>query len=257
MENKVRNLLAGLIGRKKTKSNFMEIFPELGLFSKRDIFELEALLGVKVKKVAYYEQAFVHRSLLRETEITESNQRLEFFGDSILGMIIAEYLFSKLPKGREGDLTKFRSAFVKNSTLAKCAETLKLDNYIKTGEHAEKHIDKGFESMMSDVMEALLAAIYFDRGIDVCREFVYSKLLPIMEEHKDQVNKNFKSSLLEKYQAEKKITPTYQVLKEEGPDHSKEFLVGVYVNSEIIGKGIGKTKKSAEQDAAKNALKQN
>lgn len=254
MKNNFRDFLSGIIGKKKDKSKFENRFPELGLFSDNDKNMLEKIIGFQTSNIGYYEQAFVHRSLLRETEIQESNQRLEFLGDAILGMIIGEYLFDNHPKGREGDLTKLRSAFVKNSTLAKCAKSLKLDELLKTGDHAEKHIEKGFESMMSDVMEALIASIYFDKGYYKCRDFVLSVLLPIMNENKDQINKNYKSILLEKFQAERKPAPTYDVLKEQGPDHNKEFLVGVFFGEEKIGQGLGKTKKSAEQNAAKNAL---
>lgn len=254
MKNNLRDFISGIIGRKKNKSKFSERFPDLGLFSNNEIVQLESVLGFKIDNLGFYEQAFVHRSLLREKDIAESNQRLEFLGDAILGMIIGEYLFETHPKGKEGDLTKLRSAFVKNSTLAKCARQLQLDDLLKTGDHAEKHLDKGYESMMSDVMEALIAAIYFDKGYYSCRDFVLKVLLPIMEKSKDQINKNYKSILLEKFQSEQKLSPTYDVIKEDGPDHNKEFLVGVFVKEKQIGQGLGKTKKSAEQDAAKNAL---
>ncbi|MDC1068198.1 ribonuclease III [Candidatus Kapabacteria bacterium] len=248
------NLFEGIFKKKIQKSNLVELFPEVGFFDKNQKNELEKILGFKISEVRYYEQAFSHRSILRENDIASSNQRLEYLGDAILGMLIGEYLFSTLPKGQEGDLTKMRSAFVKNTTLAKCAKSLNLDQFLKIGQHAEKHLKKGFDSIMSDVMEALIASIYFDRGIEKTKEFVHNKMLPIMKNFKDQINKNYKSSLLEKYQALEKISPTYEVLKESGPDHNKEFLVGVYVNNSQIGQGQGKSKKSAEQDAAKNAL---
>lgn len=249
-----KELFKLIFKKKVNKSKLMEMFPELGFFSKDDIESLEKILGFKIIEPRFYEQAFSHRSILREHDSAESNQRLEFLGDAILGMLIGEYLFAELPKGQEGDLTKVRSAYVKNSTLAKCAESLNLDKFVKVGQHAEKNLKRGYQSMMSDAMEALIASIYFDQGIDKAREFVESKVLPIMRKYKDQVNKNFKSSLLEKYQALEKISPTYEVIDESGPDHNKEFLVGVYVKQKLIGKGKGKSKKIAEQDAAKNAL---
>jgi ribonuclease-3 len=249
-----KTFLERLFPKKIKESNLEGLFPEVGFFDNNEKKNLERVLGFEIGEIRFYEQAFSHRSILRENETASSNQRLEYLGDAILGMLIGEYLFSTLPKGQEGDLTKVRSAFVKNTTLAKCAQSLELDQFLKIGAHAERHFQKGYNSIMSDVMEALIASIYFDKGIEVAKEFVHLKLLPIMVKYKDQVNKNFKSTLLEKYQSIDKISPTYSVLEESGPDHNKEFLVGVFVKEKLIGKGSGKSKKIAEQDAAKNAL---
>lgn len=249
-----KNLFDNILKKKIKKSSLKEIFPEVGFFSKEEKKELEKVLGFKIQTISFYEQAFSHRSLLREIEEASSNQRLEFLGDAILGMLIGEYLFEKLPKGKEGDLTKMRSAFVKNVTLAKCADELNLFRFLKVGQHAEKQVQKGYTSIMSDVMEALVASIYFDKGLERCRKFVHNRLLPIMLKHKDQINKNYKSILLEWCQAQRKENPIYKIIEEKGPDHNKEFLVGVYVNETLIESGFGKSKKTAEQDAAKMAL---
>lgn len=249
--------IKGLFGKRKLlKSNLGNLFPELGFFSLEDKVSLEKKLNLKINHIRFYEQAFTHRSLLTEEKEKRifSNQRLEFFGDSILGMIIGEYLFETLPEGREGDLTKLRSAYVNNSTLAKCADHLEIQEYLLLGQHAERTFDKGFESIMSDAMEALVAAIYYDQGFQITKNFVLDKVLPVMENHKHLVHKNYKSILLEKFQAEQKPVPKYDVLDESGPDHNKEFTIGVYLEDKLIGTGTGKSKKSAEQDAAFNAL---
>ena len=253
---KLSSILEILFSSKESKTKLGKLFPEFGLFTLEQTKNLEKVLGFKISKAKYYEQAFTHRSLVSSSKPKEliSNQRLEYFGDSILGMVIGEHLFKSLPQGKEGDLTKLRSAYVNNSTLAKCAEKLKLNEFLLLGSHAERTFEKGYESIMSDAMEALVAAIYFDNDIEVTKKFILTRMLPIMEDYKNLVNKNYKSILLEKFQADQQDVPTYNVLNEEGPDHNKEFEVGVYLNDKLIGKGKGKSKKSAEQEAALNAL---
>lgn len=241
---------------KKFKSNHKEIFPGVGFFNVKKKKELEDILGLKINNINYFEQAFTHRSFLQiqGQEEIESNQRMEFFGDSILGMVVGEYLFHTKPEQQEGELTKLRSAYVNNNTLAKCAYNLNLKKFIALSFSAEKSLGKGADSILSDLVEAIVAAVYLDNNLMVVRKFIHDKLMPTMRENKEVVNKNYKSILLEKTQAKIKLNPTYKVLKEIGPDHNKEFEVGVYINGEQKGKGSGKNKKTAEQNAAKNAL---
>lgn len=155
---------------------------------------------------------------------------------------------------REGDLTKLRSVYVKNSTLAECGTILKINKFLIYGSHAEKNLHIGYESIVSDLVEALIAAIYLDKGFDKAREFVRSKLLPIMSNFDNKISTNYKSLLLEKCQESTQYQPKYEVISESGPDHNKEFLVSVIVNNSVLASGKGKTKKAAEQEAAKSAL---
>ncbi len=185
---------------------------------------------------------------------SKDNQRLEFLGDALLGSIIAEYLFHNYLDMREGDLTKLRSVYVKNSTLAECGTILKINEFLIYGSHAEKNLHIGYESIVSDLVEALIAAIYLDKGFDKAREFVRSKLLPIMSNFDNKISTNYKSLLLEKCQESTQYQPKYEVISESGPDHNKEFLVSVIVNNSVLASGKGKTKKAAEQEAAKSAL---
>lgn len=185
---------------------------------------------------------------------SKDNQRLEFLGDALLGSIIADYLFHNYLDMREGDLTKLRSVYVKNSTLAECGAILKINEFLIYGSHAEKNLHIGYESIVSDLVEALIAAIYLDKGFDKAREFVRSKLLPIMSNFDSKISTNYKSLLLEKCQESTQYQPKYEVISESGPDHNKEFLVSVIVNNSVLASGKGKTKKAAEQEAAKSAL---
>ena len=185
---------------------------------------------------------------------SKDNQRLEFLGDALLGSIIAEYLFHNYLDMREGDLTKLRSVYVKNSTLAECGTILKINEFLIYGSHAEKNLHIGYESIVSDLVEALIAAIYLDKGFDKAKEFVRTKLLPIMSNFDSKISTNYKSLLLEKCQESTQYQPKYEVISENGPDHNKEFLVSVIVNNQVLASGKGKTKKAAEQEAAKSAL---
>lgn len=155
---------------------------------------------------------------------------------------------------REGDLTKLRSVYVKNSTLAECGTILKINEFLIYGSHAEKNLHIGYESIVSDLVEALIAAIYLDKGFDKAKEFVRTKLLPIMSNFDSKISTNYKSLLLEKCQESTQYQPKYEVISENGPDHNKEFLVSVIVNNQVLASGKGKTKKAAEQEAAKSAL---
>ena len=244
---------------KQFKSNHKEIFPGVGFFNSKQQKEIESLLNLKINNINYYEQAFTHRSFLQEQgqNDVKSNQRMEFFGDSILGMVVGEYLFHKNPDQQEGDLTKLRSAYVNNLTLAKCANELKLSQFLALSYSAEKSLDRGSESILADLVEAIVAAVYLDNNIEVVRKFIIENLIPTMEENKEIINENYKSSLLEKIQAKIQKNPTYKVLDDFGPDHNKEFEIGVYINEKLVGTGKGKSKKAAEQKAAKNALDKN
>lgn len=238
------------------KSNLKESNPEIGFFSEEQKLQIENVVSFKIENWNFFEQAFSHRSVIADENILSStdNQRLEYLGDALLGSIVADYLFHNYTDWKEGELTKLRSVFVKNSTLAHCGLELGINEFLIYGSHAEKNLHKGYESIVSDLVEALIAAIYLEKGFEKAKEFVVKKLIPIMTGFEDKVDKNYKSLLLEKCQELLQTQPKYTVIEENGPDHNKEFFVAVIVNNKIIAQGIGKTKKAAEQEAAKLAL---
>lgn len=237
------------------KSGFNS-FTNFGLINNSKKNELEKIIELKISNISVYEQALIHRSYLSVINNPKvySNERLEFFGDAILGFIITEYLLKYHHNELEGKLTKIRSWLVNKHSLAICAKKLEIDKLILLSHSAENSLKTGHESILADAMEALIAAIYIDSGLEKTKSFVINKMLKIMLNEHLLEDKNYKSKLLEMVQDKGMNAPTYQVLEEMGPDHSKEFKVGVYVENNMQGIGSGKSKKEAEQNAAKNAL---
>lgn len=217
---------------------------------------IENTLNIKIKNYKYYEEALLHRSYLHLLPKGQynSNERLEFLGDSVLGLIITDYLFHKHPDLPEGNLTKMRSWLVNKHSLSVVARKLELHKLVLVSFGTAKTLERSGETILSDALEAIIAAIYLDLGLDEAKKFVLNKLLPLLEEANVIRDTNYKSTLMEKVQASGKTAPTYEVLEESGPAHDKTFLVGVYVGNELLATGKGKSKKEAEQDAAKNAL---
>ena len=243
-----------LFDEKFKEESLKELFHKNRLFSDENIKSLETKLHIKIGKLEYYEQAFVHRSYLQVEKTLRSNERLEFLGDSILGMAIAEHLFYRHKDLPEGELTKIRSWLVNRHTLAICARELGVLEFIKLSHSARSSIEGGVESILADALEAIIAAIYLDKGFDYAKRFIETTMLPIMIDRNLFVDENFKSILLEKAQGDGFSFPVYQVIEMEGPDHAKNFKVGVYIEEDLAGTGVGKSKKQAEQCAAKDAL---
>ncbi len=229
---------------------------ELGLFTPEEKLQLQNSFGIEIHNFGYFEQALLHRSYVQvlTEENIGSNERLEFLGDSILGMIISEYLFSKNPNLEEGELTKMRSWLVNKKSLAICAKKLEIDKLIKLSYSAEKSLKSGSDSIIADALEAMIAAIYLDSGFDIAKRIVIECLVPVMTSKNVMVDTNYKSILLEAVQAMGLPAPVYEVLCEIGPDHDKEFTVGVYIDNKLEGTGTGKSKKKAEQLAAQIAF---
>jgi len=258
----------------KFKSNRKGNFPKVGFLTDERLRELEKTLGVQIYKREFFEQALTHRSYLQVLDAPNSNsdsndeekeqnkgikypsnERLEFLGDSILGMVIADYLFSLHTDFPEGELTKMRSWLVNKNSLSIVARKIELDEFLMLSHSAAKSLEQGSDSILADALEAVIAAIYLDSGIEASKKFILNSLLPVMLNKNIMVDTNFKSILLEKAQSEGKEIPRYEVINEEGPDHEKEFTISVYIGEELLGTGKGKTKKQAEQNAASEALK--
>ena len=204
-----------------------------------------------------FTQAFTHRSYLNETkEKTQSNERLEFLGDSIISLIVSRYLFENYPEFNEGSLTNLRSLLVNTRSLAENARELGFGKYLKLSKGEEESKGRENESLLADCFEAFVGALFIDQGNDAAEEFITQTLL---DKTKALVQKKtFKDpkSLLQEYiQGLKLISPLYKVLQEEGPAHAKVFTIGVFVSETMLGKGEGKSKQQAEEQAAQEALK--
>lgn len=204
------------------------------------------------------ETAFTHTSYANEHRLLNisHNERLEFLGDAVLQLIISEYLFSRYPNKPEGDLSKLRSMIVREESLAGFSRFCSFDTYIKLGKGEEKSGGRNRDTILGDLFEAFLGALLLDKGIDSVRAFLNQVMIPQVEKGNFEKVKDYKTSLQEVLQAKGDIQIDYQVVKESGPAHAKEFEVAVFVNQELVSRGVGKSKKIAEQKAARNALKE-
>lgn len=201
-------------------------------------------------------QAFIHRSFLNEVKTTpQSNERLEFLGDSILSFLVSEYLYTSYPDITEGELTNLRSSIVKTTTLAQVAKELDLGAFLLLSRGEEEGGGRSNPSILADTFEALLGAIYLDLGLKPVSKMLANFLFPLLSKIlADKTYKDAKSLFQELVQEETKISPNYKVISEKGPDHAKEFTVGVYVGNKLYGTGVGRSKQTGETMAAKSAL---
>jgi ribonuclease III len=202
--------------------------------------------------------AFIHRSYLNESkDVEESNERLEFLGDSILSFIVSDHLYKTYPKFDEGILTNLRSLLVNTKSLAKKAKELNFGASLKLSRGEEDSGGRENDSLLANTFEAVIGALFLDQGIEAVRTFLHTVLIPEVEEYvKRKVFKDPKSLLQEYVQARKQNSPVYKVLHEEGPAHAKQFTIGVFVGDNQVGEGKGKSKQDAEEQAAEQALNQ-
>jgi ribonuclease-3 len=218
--------------------------------------ELEALVGFSIKNRSFFIQALMHRSFLEQnSEYELSNERLEFLGDSVLGLIVAEYLYSIFPNKDEGFLTKIRAKLVNRIALADTSERIELSKYLLVSKNLSNTFTNGSRTVLCDALEALIGAIYLDNGLSAAKEFVAKVLIePNAKEGEYLIDENYKSQLLEFAQASRMENPVYTVIKEEGPQHNRLFTINVSINNVDYGVGTGRNKKSAEQKAAQAAM---
>lgn len=222
---------------------------------------LEALqkkLNLKFKDLNLLKQAFIHRSYLNEVkEAGESNERLEFLGDTILSFIVSTYLYSLRPGDEEGDLTNLRSYIVKTKSLATVSKDLNLGSYLSLSKGEEISGGRSNPQLLANTYEALIGAVYLDQGIKASLDLVHSTLLPLFADQlKMGPPKDAKSELQELVQEKRKLSPQYKILKTYGPDHAKRFVVGVFVKGEKLGEGSGASKQEAEEASATKALQE-
>lgn len=221
-----------------------------------DIKNLEKKLGYEFKDISILKNALIHPSYLNEKHVERiySNQRLEFFGDSVLSLAVSEYIFTNLKYFPEGKLTEIRAKVVCEEALAKMAKKLCVGDFIVLGKGEKKSGGSSRPSTLSDAMEAIIAAVYLDGGFEAAKRLVLNNLSDDIDAlaKADNIVSNYKSDLQEYVQSEGKELH-YEVLSEEGPEHAKSFEVAAFVDGTMISKGKGTSKKKAEQEAARIA----
>jgi len=218
--------------------------------------KLEKQLGFEFKDKSMLDLAFVHKSFMNEyRDKNESNERLEFLGDAVLELAVTEFLYKTYSDKAEGDLTNWRSAVVKGKNLAQIANELSLGTYLYLSRGEEKSGGRKKNYILANTLEALIGAIYLDRGYKVSHDFIFKNILEKLEEILEAgLHIDAKSHFQELAQEKVGVTPEYRFVKEWGPDHAKRFMMGVYINDKKIAEGEGSSKQTAEEDAARVAL---
>lgn len=239
----------------------------------KDFTLLEKKLNLEFKNKDLLIQAFIHRSYLNENPNTralvrgkeedlssspfklEHNERMEFLGDAVLELVVTEELYKKHPQKPEGELTNWRAALVNAKMLAKIAKNLGFNDFLLLSRGEQREIGKARQYILANTIEAFIGAFYLDQGYKPCHQFIKKYLIKELPDIiKKGLHKDAKSRFQEEAQEKKGITPTYKVLEEQGPDHAKHFLIGVFLGNDLITKGDGFSKQEAEETAAKNAL---
>ncbi|MGI6423516.1 MAG: ribonuclease III [Candidatus Dojkabacteria bacterium] len=217
---------------------------------------LEKNLNIKFKNKELLNTALTHRSFINENrEVKEHNERLEFLGDAVLELIVSVFLFDKYRDRAEGELTSFRAALVKTDSLAEVAKGLGIGTYMNMSKGEEESGGREKDYLLANTYEAILGAIYLDSGYESCTKFVHKTLLHKIEDIVEKrLDIDSKTKIQELVQSIYKSTPTYEVVKEIGPDHSKEFTVVVKIDNKVIGHGTGSSKQRAEEQAAKEGI---
>ncbi|HEY9583657.1 MAG TPA: ribonuclease III [Candidatus Paceibacterota bacterium] len=224
-----------------------------------DFQELAKKIEVDFKDISLLKRACTHRSYLNENKAAglEHNERLEFLGDAVLELVVTSFLFRKYPNKNEGELTSYRSALVNTHSLSKVASHIGIDEYLLLSKGESKDIGRARAIIHADTIEAIIGAVYLDRGYDAVANFISSYLLEIIDIDEIVKNKTWldaKSRFQEKAQEMTGFTPSYRTMKETGPDHNKSFTLGVFLGDVQVALGAGLSKQEAEQKAAEKAL---
>ncbi|CCB85419.1 MULTISPECIES: ribonuclease III [Parachlamydia] len=221
----------------------------------QNISNIELRLGYKFQDRDLLALAFVHRSFINENrEIHEHNERLEFLGDSVLGLLIADYLYRYLPSTPEGELSYLKSRLVEASSCVTYIHKLDLEQFLLLGRGERMNDGRGRESILADLLEAIIGAVYLDGGLESAKAFLFKNFSTEIEAILKTPVRNWKALLQDYCQKKYQTTPSYHVIDEKGPDHSKTFKISVFLNDEEVGKGEGGSKKEAQQKAAEDAL---
>jgi ribonuclease III len=221
----------------------------------KSLFDFLKSFGINPKNIELYEMAFTHSSFNSDAKTHHHDyERLEFMGDSVLGFVIASLIFNYHPEMNEGAMTKARSTLVQTASLAKKAREYHYDEYIRAGHSLTIEQALKNDHILEDIFEAVLGAIYLDQGIEVAIKYVKAMFEEDIKNFTSTEVKDYKSLLQEAMQAEYRESVTYKVVSEKGPPHNRTFEVEVYFNGQVLGFGIGKSKKDAEKMAAQDAL---
>ncbi|PJE64384.1 MAG: ribonuclease III [Candidatus Ryanbacteria bacterium CG10_big_fil_rev_8_21_14_0_10_43_42] len=223
----------------------------------KDVTKLEEILGVTFNDKDLLKSALTHRSYLNENPSwpLPQNERLEFLGDAVLELAVTRYLYLNF-ENPEGELTSYRAALVNSIMLTRLAADLNLNDFLLLSRGEAKDEGKARMYILANTVEAVIGAIYLDGGYDVAEAFIMRVLIPYMDEVLEKkLYRDAKSYFQEKAQEVEGITPTYHVIKEWGPDHAKNFIVGVYIGDNLVAEGEGSSKQIAQQHAAENGIK--
>jgi len=217
---------------------------------------IESQIGYIFKDKSLLSLAFVHRSFTNENRgvIDTNNERLEFLGDAILGLMVSDFIYSHLPHQPEGELSYLRSRLVEASACALYLKKLDLDRFLMVGKGESMNAGKGRDTIIADLFEAIIGAIYLDGGIKAVRSFFFDNFEQQVLEIIEKPHRNWKAELQDFCQKNYQKPPEYIVLGEEGPDHLKTFFIEANLDGKLLGKGQGTSKKEAEQEAAEDAI---
>lgn len=218
--------------------------------------DLQKQIQIQFQNQNLLATAFIHRSYLNEHKDFkgDSNERLEFLGDSVLSLIVSKFLFNQLPKSTEGELTQTRASLVRTETLASLSQNLSLGKYLSLAKGEEESGGRQSRTILANTFEALIGAIFLDQGIEEAQKFIEKNILSNWKKLADAAAADNKSKLQEILQKKYHVSPTYKLIRTWGPDHDRNFEVGVYKKEELLGSGVGKNKQTAAQAAAQNAI---
>ncbi|MFA6184061.1 MAG: ribonuclease III [Parcubacteria group bacterium] len=215
-------------------------------------------IGIKFNNPDLIQEALTHRSYLNENKKYKlnHNERLEFLGDAVLELVVTDYLFKNYSNNQEGEMTSWRAALVNGEMLAKISADLGVDEYVlmSKGESSDK--GRARQYLLANAFEAIIGAIYLDQGYNVAEKFILDNVITKIDDViANKLYLDPKSYFQEKSQEHFKLTPSYRIIKEEGPDHDKNFTVGVYIGDELVAQGNGASKQEAQREAAQEGLK--
>ena len=217
--------------------------------------DIQQRIAYTFNDVELLERSLTHKSYANENRVPYHNERMEFLGDAVLSLVVSEYLMKACPDSTEGDLSRLRAAVVSEPALAAVSREIGLGDYLLLGKGEEQTGGRNKDSLLADCLEALIASVYLDAGIDAAEAFVIRFFAAVINKTCTSGGSlDYKTELQELCQERLKLLPEYRIVSETGPDHQKQFEMEVWINGQLSGRGIGRSKKEAEQRSAREAL---